>query len=159
MGFYLPYIASVKEIDTGYMHEVVSHKGLRELLGQEKFDTLMDAVWRDLMTEEDRAHYLHYNRHLNLEGADAQRAAADEYVARVAESVDATEPTSNITEAWNKIVEYVRGILEELGLIDNTLTNDELSDVIKASLLNYEHKQLQARQLSEQQAQAQAEAG
>lgn len=157
VGFYLPYIASVKEIDTGYMHEVVSHKGLRELLGQEKFDTLMDAVWRDLMTEEDRAHYLHYNRHLNLEGADAQRAAADEYVARVAESVDATEPTSNITEAWNKIVEYVRGILEELGLIDNTLTNDELSDVIKASLLNYEHKQLQARQLSEQQAQAQAE--
>ena len=157
VGFYLPYIASVKEIDTGYMHEVVSHKGLRELLGQEKFDTLMDAVWRDLMTEEDRTNYLHYNRHLNLEGADAQRAAADEYVARVAESVDATEPTSNITEAWNKIVEYVRGILEELGLIDNTLTNDELSDVIKASLLNYEHKQLQARQLSEQQAQAQAE--
>ena len=157
VGFYLPYVASVKEIDTGYMHEVVSHKGLRELLGQEKFDTLMDAVWRDLMTEEDRTNYLHYNRHLNLEGADAQRAAADEYVARVAESVDATEPTSNITEAWNKIVEYVRGILEELGLIDNTLTNDELSDVIKASLLNYEHKQLQARQLSEQKAQAQAE--
>lgn len=59
--FYLPNILSSEnpqaEADATFLHEVVAHRGLRDILGED-FDQLMARVWRDLMTDEDKRKYI-----------------------------------------------------------------------------------------------------
>ncbi|MBR5660567.1 MAG: hypothetical protein IKW99_03360 [Bacteroidales bacterium] len=136
---YLPNIIDEAEIDRTYMHEAVSHKGLKELLGDEGWNTLMDSVWNTLMTEKDKADYLAYNSHLKGSEEYLRRAAADEYVAHFAETVNAEN-----AGAWQKFVEMVKEILLKLGM-DVKITNEDLSNLLQASLANYERIQAERR--------------
>lgn len=145
---YLPNVKTESEIDQTYMHEIVSHKGLRELLGQERFNALMDSVWDDIMSEEDRKYWLDYNSHLtDLDEQGLRRAAADEYVANLAENVD-SNPT-----AWERFVEKVKEILNKLGF-DLKITDADLRTLLQASLANYERQQRELRAQAEAQQQA-----
>ena len=145
---YLPNVTTESEIDQTYMHEIVSHKGLRELLGQERFNALMDSVWDDIMSEEDRKYWLDYNSHLtDLDEQGLRRAAADEYVANLAENVD-SNPT-----AWERFVEKVKEILNKLGF-DIKITDADLRTLLQASLANYERQQRELRAQAEAQQQA-----
>ena len=138
IAIYLPNIKDASEIDKTYMHEVVAHKGVRGLLGEDGFNELMDHVWNDLMSEEDKTKWLKYNSH--LEGSDEylRRAAADEFMAHLAEDVDSGKIDPQKAEIiWTKIASKIQEILNKLGL-QLKLTEEDLKEVIKASLANLE---------------------
>lgn len=139
---YLPNNTDVSDIDKTYLHEIISHKGLRELLGQDGFNVLMDRVYSDVMTDADRQRYAEYNRHMrdgSMSDAQLRRADADEYVAHLAENMDA-DPS-----AWQKFVALFKEALMKLGL-NIQLTDQDLSALLHASLARYESMQREARE-------------
>lgn len=121
---YLPNIKNAGEIDATYIHEVVAHKGLKFLMG-ENFDALCDAVWNS-MSEEARAKFINYP------GVNGDtRKAADEYMAHLAEGVNLSEADMSV---WQKFVELVKEfITKNLGA---KLTDKQIEALIKASYAN-----------------------
>ena len=116
---YMPYLESAQEIDATYIHEVVAHKGLRGLLG-DKFDEFLDDVW-NAMSEADKLIYLTYP---GVNGN--KRAAADEYIAHLAENIDVTE------SAWGKLAELIKKFLKAIGL-EPKMTHADIANTIKRS--------------------------
>ncbi len=118
---YVPNITDRADVERSILHEVVAHKGLRDLLGQERFDGLCDKVY-DSIGRKDKVKYGSYvlygrdNASLSLQDlskifgdTDTRRAIADEYMAHLAEGgVD--NPT-----VWDKIVDWVRELLRDMG--------------------------------------------
>lgn len=130
---YLPHITNIDEIDKTFMHEIVSHKGLRGLLGQERFNALMEEVWSEVMTKADRDYYLDYISYMNGKSEEERQiAAADEFVAHFAESVD---PDRQET-VWEKIVSYVRKTLHDMGF-NVRMNTEDLANLLYDSLRNY----------------------
>lgn len=116
---YMPYLSSESEVDATYIHEVVAHKGLRGLLG-DKFDEFCDEVW-NMMSAADKAKFIKYP------GVNGNtRAAADEYIAHLAENVDVTE------SAWGKLDELIKKFLKAIGL-EPKMTNADIANTIKRS--------------------------
>ena len=132
---YLPHILSEEEIDARVMHEVVAHRGLRELLGTEGFNGLMEAVWSEVMSESDRARYLKYAL---AEGVtdEVRRAAADEYVAHLAETISA-EGGQESGSAWSRFVAKVRELLKSLGF-EMKITDTDLRGLLRDSIARFE---------------------
>ena len=140
---YAPNITSVAEIDKTAIHEVVSHKGLRGLLGKKGFNALCDSVWK-AMTPEARAKYLQYENVLSkkrkaeyLANPKAfapteaeQRAAADEFIARYSESVNVDK------NAWQKMIDSVKRFIHKL--TGQYSLGDQLDELIENSLARYE---------------------
>lgn len=118
---YLPHVTDVKDIDETVIHEVVAHKGLRRLMG-EKFDALCDMVW-DSMSKENREKFMSYP------GVNGNhRAAADEYMAYIAEKTELTEEERGI---WDKIVQFVKDLITlNLGV---KLSDAQIAGLIRAS--------------------------
>ena len=121
---YMPHVNSESEVDATYIHEVVAHKGLRGLLG-EKFDSFCDEVW-DMMSDADRLKFMSYPGVSHLEGKEKSRAAADEYIAHLAENVDVTE------SAWSKFAELIKRFFKAIG-IEPKMTNADIANTIKKS--------------------------
>lgn len=134
VGLYLPNIPNEAEIDKTFIHEVVSHKGLRELLGKENYNILCDKVWDQLMTEEERQKYLAYNADLeNMTEEEARRAAADEWIAALAENLDVEANRS----LFEKLVDFVKEFLDNLLADGVKITREDLKTLMKSSLARY----------------------
>lgn len=126
---YLPNTRGAQDIDETIIHEVVAHKGMRSLLGEETYDKLCDQVW-DMMSDKDKQYYERYPGVSNIEDTQQRhRAAADEYIAALAESIDLTGTEKS---SWQKIVDLFRLALEQLGIKIN-ITDEQLSALIRAS--------------------------
>ena len=126
---YLPNIASIDEIDKTYIHEVVAHMGLKALMN-DKFDALCDKVWES-MSEEARAKYYNYGSVRNIADETARkRAAADEYMAFLAEGVDLSEADKTV---WDKVIEFFRQFVDSFG---TKLSDKDIEELIKASYVN-----------------------
>ena len=95
---YLPNIDDVVELDKTVLHESISHKGLRGLLGEETYNKLCDKVWES-MSEFKRKKYLAYVGTKFKSEVNRQRAAADEYMAFLSEKEKLTPKEQSI---WNK---------------------------------------------------------
>lgn len=119
---YLPHAKDTKDLEATIIHEVVAHKGIRGLLGEEGFNVLCDSVW-EMMTEEERQEYLAYP---GVNGN--KRAAADEYIAHYAETLD----LESSKPVWDRIINLITRILNTMG-INLEMTKDQLSDIIVAS--------------------------
>ena len=113
-----------KEIDKTIIHEGVSHKGLKEMLGEEGFNELCDHVWNEVMSDADKAKFLRY-----VEG-EGPRAAADEYMAFIAE-----EKTYNT--AWDKIAAFFKKLLAKIG-IETKVDNKDFNSLLKQSYARYQ---------------------
>jgi len=112
---YMPNIDAEAQLDATFIHEVVSHKGLRALLGEEGYNELCDRVWDEVMTDGDKAYYMRYNRHLSADGVALRRASADEYIARLSENLDFYDNRS----IFQKLVDWIKRILgQELSLAE-----------------------------------------
>lgn len=133
VAFYLPDFLSIKgheqkedeflsEIDKTYIHEVVAHRGLRGLLGEEKYGELCDKVWES-MTDGEKAYYMRY---AGVNGNT--RAAADEYIAHLAEDVDYTDNRT----IWDKIVDYIKELFDAVEIPVN-ISNESMADLLRAS--------------------------
>ena len=119
---YLPHAKDTTDVEQTFVHEVVAHKGIRGLLGEEGFNVLCDAVW-DMMTEDERAKYMAYP---GVNGD--KRAAADEYIAHYAETMNLEESKP----VWDRIMDLIMRILNSMG-VNLEMTKDQLSDIIVAS--------------------------
>lgn len=119
---YLPHAKDTTDVEQTFVHEVVAHKGIRGLLGEEGFNVLCDAVW-DMMTEAERAKYMTYP---GVNGD--KRAAADEYIAHYAETMNLEESKP----VWDRIMDLIMRILNSMG-VNLEMTKDQLSDIIVAS--------------------------
>lgn len=119
---YLPHTTDSSEIEKTIVHEVVAHKGLRGLLGQEGFNVLCDSVW-EMMSAEERQKYLAYP---GVNGN--KRAAADEYIAHYAETMNLEESKP----VWDRIMDLIVRILNSMG-VRLDMSREQLSDIIVAS--------------------------
>lgn len=97
----------------------------------DKFGALCDKVWES-MDKEARAKYLGYVnvRDINAPSVAEMRAAADEYMAFLAEGVDLTDADRTV---WQKIVEFFREFVEKLGV---KMSDKDIELLIKASYAN-----------------------
>lgn len=128
---YLPDNHSVEDVDETIIHEVIAHKGLRGLLGRAKFNKLCDAVWGS-MSAKDKARFLSYVDG-KVGNVRDQRAAADEYIAHLAEKMDKAELTKAEKGIWQTIVDYIMDALEKVGI---KVTDKQIEALIKASYAN-----------------------
>lgn len=92
-------IEDERDLERTILHEVVAHKGLRDLLGN-RFDDTMRKIF-DSMDEADQRSY--------LDRYGDQVIAAEEFMATLAES----NPNSSL---WDKIISFVRDALRSMGL-------------------------------------------
>ena len=85
---YLPHTISVKDLQETFFHEVIGHKGLRELLGDRFNDVMLDFF--DKIPKEVQAQllsrYKAFDVYVNKTDQELKVIAADEFIASVAES-------------------------------------------------------------------------
>lgn len=132
---YMPNIDSIADVDSTIVHEVVAHKGMAIMLGNDGFNALCDRVW-NMMSEEARSAYINYPG----VGGDT-RKAADEYIAHLAERVDLD---ANEQTIWQEIVNFFREALAKIGFEIN-ITDEVLADLIRASYHNLAAQRLQSQ--------------
>ena len=126
---YMPNIKDRREIELTYVHEVVAHHGVKKLLG-ERFNEFLDGVW-NMMSEADRARMLAYVGVKENPTLQDMRAAADEYVAELAEKMNLGELEQS---TWEKIVDWFKKILENIGF--ENLKKEDIESMLKASYAN-----------------------
>lgn len=105
---YLPNTDSAADAQATILHEVVAHKGLKEMLGKESFDELCGKVF-DALPEDVRNGL--------LEKHGDRLIAGDEYMASIAESD--IEPS-----LWEKIKSFVRDAFRKIGVDLSVSDND-----------------------------------
>ena len=85
----LPNNANVEDVAETVFHEVVAHKGLREMLGDENYDAFCDEVYDhlkdDLKDEVDRETTRRFEREPEKGYEHHRRVAVDEMFGRMAE--------------------------------------------------------------------------
>ena len=147
---YLPNVEDTAQVDRVYLHEVVGHKGLREVMG-EKFDALCDSAW-DVMDAKARKHFLEYVGAVDENGNVLEnpslrqmREAADEYMAWMTKNVD----YETNKELWQPLIDSVREFFESLGMgvaegekgaSPFVMSDADIVNLIKASYANLASK-------------------
>ena len=134
---FLPHIKDVKDLDVTILHEAISHKGLRELLGEERFNELCDKVW-DMMPKSEKDYFEnHYAGVKNIKDPiERRRAAADEYMAHLAEKANLTPEEKTI---WDNIVKMFREFLDKAlnGVLGKSTINlTDIEQLLKMSYAN-----------------------
>lgn len=85
----LPNNANVEDVAETVFHEVVAHKGLREMIGEENYDAFCDEVYDHLKDDlKEQVDEETTRRFMNEPGkgyAHARRVAVDELLGRMAE--------------------------------------------------------------------------
>ena len=126
---YKPNFSTEQRVSEVIIHEAVAHKGLVGLLGQKAFDALCDQVWA-MMPQSARDEYENYPGVKGIEDEVARhRAAADEYIAHLAEQTDLTDAEQTI---WDSVIAALRKLLESAG-INLKMSDADLSNLVKAS--------------------------
>ena len=100
-------IADSGDAMISYVHEVVAHKGLRDMLGAERHSELMHSVYESM----DAATRVKYDsRYTN------PHIAADEYIADLCEKIYNGSNTYSVKlrRAWNRIVGILRNFFRKL---------------------------------------------
>lgn len=133
---FLPHVRNVKDLDATVIHEALSHKGIRNLIGEEAFGELCDKVWNS-MSEEAKAKYSNYEGVKDIKNEKAKhRAAADEYMAHLAEQQTLTPQEKSI---WDNIVMFFRDMLDKAlnGILSKSeITDEDIAKLIRISYAN-----------------------
>lgn len=112
----LPNHADAGDVAETVFHEVVGHKGLRELVGDRHYDEFCDEIYGhlkdDLKTEVDRETTRRFEREPELGIEHARRVAVDELFGRLAEKgfEDFTEAERGI---WRKLRQKVMEVINK----------------------------------------------
>lgn len=119
----LPNNANVEDVAETVFHEVVAHKGLREMLGDENYDAFCDEVYDhlkdDLKEEVDRETTRRFEREPEKGYEHHRRVAVDEMFGRMAEKgfEDFTKAERGIwTKLKAKVLEAINKFLGSLKL-------------------------------------------
>ena len=137
---------NIQRFEEKVFHEVVSHKGLEQLLGTTNYNALCDAVW-DSMDEATRKKYMDYAKANNIakNAKGYQRIAAKEYIAFLSESFaslelnDQSAEANNIRSEWAKICDFLRELFKKIfGNVQ--ITNEDLAKLVHASFVNMQRQ-------------------
>lgn len=119
------------EAERTILHEVIAHHGMQALMGRDAYDTLCDEVWNSL-PYETRARFAAYVLRKNprdltitdiarvAASPALRRAAADEYIAALAEG-GVENPT-----LWQRIKAFFRSILRRMHLYSINPTDADI---------------------------------
>ncbi|MCR5362450.1 MAG: hypothetical protein K6E73_10660 [Bacteroidales bacterium] len=138
---YAPNLTDMARAKQVIFHELVAHEGLRRLAGEEKFGQLCDSVW-SAMSDADRRERMEYieRRALTDEEFAALannpaklRAAADEYMAKIAEgNIEDIEP-SVLRTIIDTVRQWLRGLQ---GLEAVEMSDDFIIGLLRESYRN-----------------------
>jgi hypothetical protein len=106
------------------IHEIVGHKGLRHLFGDDYAAKIQD-LYNGITNKSWMSDYAKQHN-TDLRTAEGRRKVADEYVAHLAEN-----PGEN-PSLWRQVVDNVRGALRKLGVVRDWTDNDIQALVRKA---------------------------
>ncbi len=138
----LPNAESKEDAVATVLHEVVAHKGLPQMMGQEAFNDFLDKVYPIIPAEVKREIAKEYG--FNLQKPSDRKALADEYIASIAES-GISEPS-----VWQKIRRFLLDALAAVGIhIDTSLTDADIAYMLWKSRNNLQenataHEQMQS---------------
>ena len=134
---YMPHLVDEVDLDKTVVHESVAHKGIKQMLGEE-FGKFLDNVWNS-MSVPAKVKFLSYvGAGKNATQAD-RRAAADEYVAAIAEKVYKEQGlTAEEKTIWQKFADWFRKKFnvdkaKAEVLAKETLTDEDIAKMIRAS--------------------------
>lgn len=110
-------------------HELVAHKGLREVLAPDAFHSMLDWV-SSRHGGEARFREIAKRYHLNLETENGRREAAEEYIAHLAEERnEALKPSW-----WREFLAQVKQLLRRLPYLDRVRWSDrEIEALLRRS--------------------------
>ena len=110
---YLPHVKDIASLDKIIMHEVVTHYGLKTLLGEKDYNTLMDKVW-NMMSDSARRTMSFYPGVQYKEGEERRRAAAEEFLALVAENVVMDNASAEQKSLWKRVADSIAEKFDQL---------------------------------------------
>lgn len=120
---------SPSEVPGVVFHELVAHKGLREVLTPEAFHSMLDSV-SSRHGGEARFREIAERYHLDLGTENGRREAAEEYIAHLAEERnEALKPSW-----WREFLAQVKQLLRRLPYLDRVRWSDrEIEALLRRS--------------------------
>lgn len=120
---------SPSEVPGVVFHELVAHKGLREVLAPDAFNSMLDSV-SSRHGGEARFREIAERYHLDLETENGRREAAEEYIAHLAEERnEALKPSW-----WREFLAQVKQLLRRLPYLDRVRWSDrEIEALLRRS--------------------------
>lgn len=104
----IPNAADEADVQATMLHEIVAHKGLKEMLGDDNFNELCNNVYNALPKDVQERLYAKYK---------SETIAGDEYMASIAE--EGCSPT-----LWEKIKGFVKNAFRKLSIDLKISDND-----------------------------------
>ena len=120
---------SPSEVPGVVFHELVAHKGLREVLAPDAFNSMLDSV-SSRHGGEARFREIAERYHLDLGTENGRREAAEEYIAHLAEERnEALKPSW-----WREFLAQVKQLLRRLPYLDRVRWSDrEIEALLRRS--------------------------
>lgn len=110
---YLPNAIDANDAKATFLHEVVAHKGLRELLGKENYDSMMENLYGILPKDvQDEV-----RKHADERYSGSISVAMDEYLAEQAEKAETPS-------WWDRVISAIRDLLRKAGIAVELSGND-----------------------------------
>ena len=128
---YMPDIATRKVLDKTIMHEVVTHYGLDNLLGEQEYARLTDMVWNIMSDTAKRSFYNYAGVNTISDPVLRRRRAAEEFIALVAEDVSFERANAEKRSIWQRIVDFFSKLFEKDEL---NLTAKEIAEVLDKNI-------------------------
>jgi hypothetical protein len=127
---YLPNARNTEDAVRTVLHEGVAHYGLRQLVGEENFNTFLDNIYNNVSEEVKRKIEAMSQRH-----GWSTRVATEEYLASLAE--DGNFEEAKKSGVWQKIKDFFIDLLTKAGVrLNHALTDDELRYILWRSYEN-----------------------
>lgn len=127
---YAPNATDADDAVRTVLHEGVAHYGLRQLVGDENFDTFLDNIYNNVDGEIKAAIDEKAQRH-----GWSTRVATEEYLASLAEDTNFEEAKSS--GLWQKIKDFFMDLLTKTGVrLNEALTDNELRYLLWRSYEN-----------------------
>lgn len=139
---FLVTIPAFKDYSYNEVAELIKRNGLKGLLNKGQYSELCQSIYNSMLeAERSRCEKLVIDSIPKPEGEDLYRAAADEYMAHMAEK--GVEQGT-----WDKIISTVREFLRKLpGFEDMEFTDDDIRHMLQKS---YDRLRQESEQMSEQ---------
>ena len=136
---YAPNIESKQDAATTYIHEVVAHSGMRQLLGEDKYNELCEKLY-DQLTDEQKERISQYSD----QSAEVQ---GDEYFAAIAETM--IDERGNIKEPslFRKFVATIRNFFRNI--LGISLSDNDIRYMLWKSANNLKRNSNKATQLND----------
>ena len=116
-----------------FLHEVVAHKGLRELFGKD-FDTFLNNVFNNV-SEDIRKEIVEMASRRDWDSL----TATEEYLALLAQSTDFDDARNR--KVWSKVINYFMDLLRKVGItLNRPLTDNELRYILWRSYNRMEQR-------------------